>query len=458
MKLAVLNGSPKGTDSVTVQYVTFLEKVFPQHDFAVLHVGQQIGRLERDERQFAAVVEAVEGADAVLWAFPLYYLLVPAQYKRFIELVEERGASPAFRDKYAAALSTSIHFFDHTAHEYLHAVCDDLGMRYWGSFSAEMYDLLEEAERDRLRLFAEAFLDAVEKQVPVPRTHRPVEARHFTYRPGTPGPQVATQGKKVVVVTDAESGDQNLRNMVARLEDCLADPIEVINLHQINIRGGCIGCIQCGVDNVCVYRDADDIRRVYGELQGADVLVMAGKVAGRFLSSRWKLFIDRGFFNNHVPIFTGKQMGYLVSGPLGQVSNLREVLRAYAECQRANLAGIVTDECADSPELDRLLDDFARRIIDCAVTGYVQPPTFRRVAGEKLFRDEIWSRLRMVFRADHRYYRAHGFYNFPKRSIATRVRETVIALLLHVPAFRKEFKKRVKKEMIKPFQRVIEDG
>jgi multimeric flavodoxin WrbA len=458
MKIVVLNGSPKGITSVTMQYVTFLQRKFPRHDFTFFHVGQQIGRLERDERRFAELAQAVEGADAVLWAFPLYYLLVPAQYKRFIELVEERGASSAFRDKYAAVLSTSIHFFDHTAHEYMHAVCDDLGMKYWGSFSAEMYDLLKEAERHRLRLFAEGLLDAVEKQVAVPRTHRPVEEGQFKYCPASPGVKVATQGKKVIIVTDAESSDQNLRNMVARLERCFSDGIEVINLHEIEIRGGCLGCIQCGVDNVCVYRDADDIRRIYGNLQSADVLVMAGRVSGRFLSSRWKLFIDRGFFNNHVPIFTGKQMGYLVAGPLGQVSNLREVLKAYAECQRANLAGIVTDECGDSHQLDRLLDDFARRIIDCAVSGYVQPPTFRRVAGEKLFRDEIWSRLRIAFRADHHHYRAHGFYNFPKRSLRNRVREAVIGLLLHIPGFRREFKKRVKKEMVRPFEEVVRDA
>lgn len=34
--------------------------------------------------------------------------------------------------------------FDTTALEYTHAICDDLGMRYVGSFSPEMRDLLHE--------------------------------------------------------------------------------------------------------------------------------------------------------------------------------------------------------------------------------------------------------------------------------------------------------------------------
>ena len=72
-----------------------------------------------------------------------------AHYKRFIELVFERGAQAAFAGKYAASLSTSIHFFDHTAHNYIHAICDDLGMRFVESFSPDMTDLLNEEGRPK---------------------------------------------------------------------------------------------------------------------------------------------------------------------------------------------------------------------------------------------------------------------------------------------------------------------
>ena len=44
-------------------------------------------------------------------------------------------------------LTTSIHFFDHTAHEYVNGICDDLGMKYVDGYSAAMYDLLQEEER-----------------------------------------------------------------------------------------------------------------------------------------------------------------------------------------------------------------------------------------------------------------------------------------------------------------------
>jgi multimeric flavodoxin WrbA len=456
VKIVVLNGSPKGMTSVTMQYVLFLRKKLPQHEFTILNVCQDIKKLESDEQVFLEAMKSVAESDGVLWAFPLYYLLVHGDYKRFIELVFARGAGTAFEGKYAAVLTTSIHFFDHTAHEYLNGICDDLGMNYVGSYSAEMQDLLHEKERDRLLLFADDFLHAVEEQRSTPRRFRPVVHDGFSYEPGEPTKKVATFAKNIIIVTDAEDTAGNLAKMAARLRSCWEGEVSVINLRQIEIRGGCLGCCQCGLDNACVYKDADDVYQVYGKLMAADILILAGSVQDRYLSSRWKTFFDRGFFMNHVPVFAGKQIGCLVSGPLMQLPNLRQILEGYFECQQANLVGIVTDECVSSEDLDRHLDGLAGRLIDFAATAYLRPPTFLSVGGRKLFRDEIWARLRFVFRQDHRYYRKHGFYDFPRRSLKTRITDGLFALLLVIPAFRREFRKRIREEMVKPLQKVVE--
>ncbi|MHB8164997.1 MAG: NAD(P)H-dependent oxidoreductase, partial [Methanoregula sp.] len=92
MKICVLNGSPKGRDSVTMQYVRFLELAFPEHTFLIEDVGQRIHGIETQEAEFAAVIASVSASDAVLFATPVYYMLVPAQLKRFIELVFVRNA------------------------------------------------------------------------------------------------------------------------------------------------------------------------------------------------------------------------------------------------------------------------------------------------------------------------------------------------------------------------------
>ena len=141
MKIIVLNGSPKGDVSVTMQYVHFIQKKIPQYELKILNISQRIKAIEKGENTFREITDEVRSADGVLWAFPLYLLLVHSNFKRFIELIWERGAADDFRGKYAASLSTSIHFYDHVAHNYINAICDDLDMKYAGGFSADMYDL-----------------------------------------------------------------------------------------------------------------------------------------------------------------------------------------------------------------------------------------------------------------------------------------------------------------------------
>ena len=41
MKILVLNGSPKGQYSVTVQTAKYLEKKYPEHIFEFLDVGKK---------------------------------------------------------------------------------------------------------------------------------------------------------------------------------------------------------------------------------------------------------------------------------------------------------------------------------------------------------------------------------------------------------------------------------
>ena len=61
MNILVLNGSPKGEYSITLQTVRYLEKLHPEHSFQVLHVGQRIKALEKD---FSPAVKALQQAGA----------------------------------------------------------------------------------------------------------------------------------------------------------------------------------------------------------------------------------------------------------------------------------------------------------------------------------------------------------------------------------------------------------
>jgi multimeric flavodoxin WrbA len=459
MKITILAGSPKGDLSVTMQYVNYIIKKFPQHEYTTFHVAQQIKKIEKDQRAFSEIIDSVRKSDAVLWAFPLYYLLVHAGMKRFIELIFERKAARVFRDKYAASLSTSIHFFDQTAHSYIRAISEDLGMHYVGYHSPEMHDLLNEGERRRLILFAEDFFNTVGLKTPTSRLFAPVPESTFRYKPSVPAATIYTGTKKVVVITDVTDGQANLAGMIEVFGRSLATPPEVVNLNDIDIAGGCLGCIRCGWDNTCAYTGKDGFIEFYKRaVIPADILVFAGEIKDRYLSSRFKLFFDRSFFMTHIPVLAGKQIACLVSGPLSATAPLTEALRGYLETQGASLVDMFSDEIADSAALSGLITGLAGRLVAAADAGYLRSTTFLGVGGRKIFRDDMWGKLRFPFISDYRYYKKHGLLAFPQKTDKKFRRINLfLTLLAHVGPIRKKiYGSMIKHEMVKPMMRAVE--
>ena len=66
MKITVINGSPKGKYSITLQTVRYLERRFGEHSFSVIDAGQRIKSLERD---FSEARAMLEGADAIIFSY-----------------------------------------------------------------------------------------------------------------------------------------------------------------------------------------------------------------------------------------------------------------------------------------------------------------------------------------------------------------------------------------------------
>ena len=458
MKLTILAGSPKGETSVTMQYVRFLQRRMPDHEIEVFQISQPIKKIEKDREAFDRIIASVESSDAVVWVFPVYYLLVPSQYKRFIELIWERGAQDAFCGKYAAVVTTSIHFYDHTAGDYMRAICDDLEMSFAGAFLAEMYDLTREEPRQMFRDFLAGLEETIRRGLPAPRRFPPLRPLDFKYEPAPVAEPIDPGDKRVVILHDTRPGQTNLSGMIARLCNSFGGKVDVIDLNEIDIKAGCQGCLRCGQANECMFAGKDEyVEFVNERVKPADILIYAGAAVDRHLSSRWKTYFDRSFFNTHIPWMEGKQLATVISGPLGQLATLRQTLQACAEVSHAHMVDFVSDETADSATLDAQLSALANRLVWCAERSYIPPMTFPGVAGRLLFRDEVYSSLRMVFQADHRYYKKHGWYNFPQKKTGLRLLNPILSLLFRIPAVRRSFDKRVNTEMIKPLEKAVEE-
>lgn len=136
MKILVINGSPKGNDSITLQTVNFLKIKFPEHDFSVLNAAQRIKKLKKD---FTEAADAIKNAELLLFSYPVYTFIAPCQLHRFISLLKDAGLD--LSEKYASQITTSKHFYDVTAHRYIKDNCSDLGLKYIDGLSADMEDI-----------------------------------------------------------------------------------------------------------------------------------------------------------------------------------------------------------------------------------------------------------------------------------------------------------------------------
>ncbi|MCG8502262.1 MAG: NAD(P)H-dependent oxidoreductase [Firmicutes bacterium] len=459
MDIVVLNGSPKGDTSVTMQYINYIQKKFKQHKFKIINISQRINKIVKDKAFFEGIIQSIRSGDGVIWAFPLYVFTVHSNYQRFIELIFERNVEDAFKGKYTALVATSIHFYDHTAINYMNAICDDLDMHYVDYFSAHMYDLEKEAIRKNLLIFAKNFFDAIENEAATLKSYSPVKYSPIDYVSEIRHDKIDAFNKKAIIVTDSLK-NSNLRNMINKFKQSFAQRIEVVNLQDVDIKGGCLGCIKCGYNYECVYSGKDEYTEFYNhQLKTADIIIFAGTIKHRHLSFIWKMFLDRAFFNTHTPSLSGKQFGFILSGALKQVPNLRQVLETYVQWQGSHLVGFVTDEYAANIELDNQLYDLACNLVKLSALGYRKPATFLAVGGMKIFRDEIWGELRFPFVADHKAFKALKVYDFPQKNYKARIMNFILILLCKVPFIRKKiYSNKIKLSMIESLEKIVENA
>ena len=430
MHITVLSASPLGDKSSTLQYVRYLQKKNPAVGFEVFHVGRLINRLLRHPKELASVVAAVAAADAVLWAWPVYVGMVPSQLKTFIETIHERGHAGAFAGKHTTNLSTSAHFYDHTAHGYMHAVCSDLGMRCAEGFSAHYEDLLTRQGRWQVQRFLRCFLDGVAAGVPGELRFPPLGKNPPAYRPGAV-PAVTTDPglPRTVLITDAEDADPadgSLLRMIDVFRRRSPGPVEVLHLDQFEIKGGCLGCVRCAEDEQCVYDDGF-ARTFRDKVLTADGVVYAGRMRDRFLSAYWKRYMDRNFVFGHRPTLEGKQVGLIVSGQASRTPYLMHTMEGLKETVGSNGCGFVSDDMGSAQQITEQLDGLARRMAAGARAGLVRPTTFLGLGGQLIFRDLVY-RMEPLFKADAAHYHATGRLRYPHQEARTRLNRALFRL------------------------------
>ena len=458
MNVLVLNGSPKGEYSITLQTVRYLDILYPQHTFEVLHVGQRIKALEKD---FTPAVEALNRADLLFFSYPVYTFIAPSQLHRFIELTKAAVAEGkvSLAGKYATQISTSKHFYDVTAHRYVQDNCHDLALKYIRGLSADMDDLTTEKGQKEARDFFEFVCWNVEQDsyeaAPMAMGVEEYAAYEAGYVPAhktvtVPEGMAEDKTGDVVIIADFDPQETQLPAMIARFQAVMPRKTRVINIREYPFQGGCLGCFKCAITGKCVYKDGFD-EYLRGTIQSAQAMVFAFSIKDHSMGARFKMYNDREFCNGHRTVSMGMPIGYLVSGDYSRERNLQTILESRAQVGGNFLAGVATDEKDPNGEIDRM----ASTLHYALEHGYVPPQNFYGIGGMKIFRDLIWI-MQGMMRADHKFYKAHGQYDFPQKKWPQMCAMYLVGGLLSNPNLVKKMGNKMNEGMILPYKKVLD--
>ena len=425
MKILVLNGSPKGEYSITLQTCLFIMRHFRDHSFSVIHVGAQIKSLEKD---FSKAKKMLEEADLILFSYPVYTFLVPAQLHRFIELMKEMQVN--VKGKYAAQISTSKHFYDVTAHQFIMDNCKDLGLEYLEGLSADMDDLKsKKGQADALHFFQRILFDIAAERGQVP------------------GPFAIL--KDVVIVADLAADDEKLKRMIDRFMENCTEEAKLVNIHDFPFKGGCISCFNCASTGTCIYKDGfQDLLR--NEIQAGKAIVLAFTIKDHSMGYQFKLYDDRQFCNGHRTVTMGMPFGYLVSGKLSTERNLQLLMEARAEVGGNYLAGIASDEF----DLDSSVDQMAASLSWAIENHYTKPANFYGVGGMKIFRDLIYE-MQGLMREDYKFYKSHGQLDFPQKHKGRIAAMYLVGSLMKNQKLKSKMGNKMNEGMIAPYKKVL---
>lgn len=444
MKILVLNASPKGGFSTTLQTALYLQALHPEHAFTFLPVGRKIKSYEKD---FAPARAALEAAELILFCYPVYTFIAPYQLHRFIELIKADGVD--LRGKFASQITTSKHFYDVTAHRYVEENCFDLGMKVIRGLSADMEDLLSQQGQKEARMFFDQLIFSCEHGLQVtPPPKPPVEERP-PYQSSL-APAAKRGGKDVVIVTNCAPEDTGLANMIADFRAALPYESRVVNLREFPFAGGCLGCFGCAITGKCVYKDGFD-EFLRNTIQTADGFVYAFAISDHYTHSSFKCFDDRQFCNGHRTVTHGTPIAYLIRGDYQYESNLRMIVESRCEVGGNYLCGVATDEGDTAQKIRGLADNLAFAM----EKGLSRPANFYGVGGMKIFRDLIYV-MQGLMKADHKFYKAHGIYDFPQKQKKRIWQMKLVGALMAVPSMQKKAKGKMAQAMIAPYQKVVE--
>ncbi len=461
MKIVALNGSPKGKYSNTIQIIRYIGSCYSDNEIKIIDIGMKIKELDKNVAVFDNIMNEIESADCILWCYPVYTFLIPYQLMHFIDLIYERNRTGAFKGKYTSQVLTSMHFYDHTAYNYLLNISEDLDMRTIPGISLEMNDLFTEKGRNTIKKFGHELFTSISNGFYSTKKFKLSNYDQTPFKCNVGFVEKNVTPKKIILITDATDDDKNLFEMIKAYENALPFPVTKVNLNDLKLYGGCLGCLQCTFEGHCFYKDGFDKfhRSVILE---ADIIIYAASINRHYFNSSWIKYDNRQFYNGHRITFAGKAAGYLISGNLREESNLREIIEARSNVGEYYLIDVVTDEVESTDAGDVISENaintrikkLAEKTVYALQNSPERPSNFYGVGGMKIFRDLVYS-MQGIMQEDYRFYKKTGRFDYPQNNKRQLLLFKILGFFLKFKSIRAKARTGMNKMMLKKFEKVI---
>ena len=202
----------------------------------------------------------------------------------------------------------------------------------------------------------------------------------------------------------------------------------------------------------CIYKDGFD-EYLRNQIQKAESIVYAFTIRDHSMGARFKMYDDRQFCNGHRTVTIGMPVGYLISGNYSQETNLQTVVEARAQVGSNFLAGVATDETDPNAAIDTLCEKLSYAL----ESRYLPPQNFYGIGGMKVFRDLIWL-MQGMMRADHKFYKSHGQYDFPQKQWPKMLAMYAVGALMASPKLKAKAGSAMTDGMLMPYNKVLEQA
>ena len=439
MKICVLNGSPKGKYSVTLQTLLFLEKIFKEHEFEVVNIGQQIRVIEKD---ITSVASKLLESDLIVFSYPIYTFIAPSQVHRFIELLKENNIN--LENKFVTQITTSKHFYDVTAHKYIEENCYDMKMKYIKGLSLDMEDLLDKDKQQEIINYFNFVLSSIKNDL-----YEIASKKEMKEIPVYEPSFIEVEKKadfEAVMVADIKEDDTNLINMIEDFKKVFPYKIRVVNIREFPFSGGCLGCFNCAASGKCIYKDGFD-SFLRENIQTGNAIIIAFSIKDHSMGARFKMYDDRQFCNGHRTVTEGMPFAYIINGDYESEHNLKTIVEARAEVGGNYLAGVGYDK--------ETLMATSKKLAYAIENKITFPRNFYGVGGMKIFRDLIWI-MRGIMKADHDYYKKHGVYDFPQKKRATMMLMCLLGSMMRNPKIKAKMGNKFNEGMVAPYKKILD--